>query len=77
MLPDKTRNNTNGEKNEDPLNAEQPAKSGGIKDEHVKEAYRQAEEDIEHDPDTPVPEPADDLDEGESVNLNDDETALI
>ena len=67
----------NGEKNEDLSKTDQPVKSGATTDEHVKEAYQQAEEDIEHDPDTSVPEPADDLDEGESVNLNDDETALI
>jgi hypothetical protein len=72
MIPEKTNNKAAGEKER-----EQQAGSSA-KDEHVEEAYKQAEEDIEHDPDTSVPEPIDDLDEGESVNLeDDDETALI
>jgi hypothetical protein len=72
MIPEKTNKKTEGEKEK----AQQPA--SGTKDEHVEEAYKQAEEDIEHDPDTSVPEPIDDLDEGESVNLEDDDkTALI
>jgi hypothetical protein len=72
MIPEKRNNKAAGEKEK----AQQPATSS--KDEHVEEAYKQAEEDIEHDPDTSVPEPIDDLDEGESVNLeDDDENALI
>ena len=77
MLPDKTTNNADAEKSKPALSADQQPDSSGTKDEHVQEAYQQAESDIEHDPDTSVPEPADDLDEGESVNLNDDETDLI
>lgn len=77
MLPDKTTNKTNVEKNENLSNPDQPVTPPAIKDEHVREAYKQAEADIEHDPDTSVPEPADDLDEGESINLNDDENVLI
>ncbi|MDQ6845803.1 MAG: hypothetical protein M3Z92_15910 [Bacteroidota bacterium] len=40
------------------------------KDEHVKEAYEQAEKDIGKDPELNTePEPGDDLDEGELARL--------
>jgi len=77
MFPDKKNNNENAEKSNSNTNPDEPVKSAAAKDEHVQEAYQQAEEDIEHDPDTSVPEPADDLDEGESVNLDDDENDLV
>lgn len=44
---------------------------------HTKEAYTQAESDIEKDPDFMPGNEADDLDEAESVKLNDDENDLV
>jgi hypothetical protein len=44
-----------------------------VKDEKVEEALRQAEHDIDHDPDF-KPNPNDDLDEGEIARLGDEET---
>ena len=45
--------------------------------EHVKEAHQQADADIEKDPDFMPGNEADDLDEAESVKLNDDENDLV
>ncbi|MBE7173807.1 MAG: hypothetical protein INR73_24755 [Williamsia sp.] len=45
--------------------------------EHVKEAHQQADADIEKDPDFMPGNEADDLDEEESVKLNDDENDLV
>ena len=59
--------------------APQPATKTGksTNTEHVKEAHEQADADIEKDPDFMPGNEADDLDEAESVKLNDDENDLV
>lgn len=42
-----------------------------------REAYREAEKDIETDPDLSAGSPNDDLDEGESARLGEDKTDLV
>ncbi len=62
-----------------PVNQSQPdpKKNLPADREHTKEAYEQAESDIEHDPDFMPGNDAEDLDEEESVKLNDDENDLV
>ena len=45
--------------------------------EHVKEAHEQADADMDKDPDFIPGNEAEDLDEAESVKLNDDENDLV
>ena len=52
-------------------------KDNSTDSEHVKEAHEQADADIEKDPDFMPGNEADDLDEAESVKLNDDENDLV
>ena len=67
------------EKNVKPSDAEKldEKKNDASDPGHTKEAYTQAEEDIEMDPDFMPGNEADDLDEAESVKLNDDENDLV
>jgi len=47
------------------------------KDENVSAAYKEAEKDIEQDPDLSIHHPNDDLDEGETARLGDGKNDLI
>jgi len=47
------------------------------KREHVKEAHEQADADMAKDADLSIHSPNDDLDEGETARLGEDETGLI
>lgn len=47
------------------------------KREHVKEALEQASKDIANDADLSVHSPNDDLDEGETARLGEDETGIV
>lgn len=69
MQPDK---NKQQDDQQPAVKKNEPADTG-----HTKEAYTQAEADIEKDPDFMPGNEADDLDEAESVKLNDDENDLV
>lgn len=69
MQPDKNKHN---EAHQADTKKSQPADR-----EHIKEAHRQADADIAKDPDFMPGNKADDLDEAESVKLNDDENDLV
>jgi len=47
------------------------------KKEHVKEAREEAEKDISSDADLSIHSPNDDLDEGETARLGNDETDIV
>jgi hypothetical protein len=44
---------------------------------HIRDAHKQADEDIAKDPDLSIHSPNDDLDEGELANLGGDKNDLI
>ena len=69
MQPDKNKGSQAGQP---PAKENKPADN-----EHVKEAHQQADADIDKDPDFMPGNEADDLDEAESVKLNDDENDLV
>ena len=68
MLPDKNKGKEKDEK-------KHPAKESDPQ--HTAEAFSEAQEDIEHDPDLSVHSPNDDLDEEETGRLGDDKTDLV
>ena len=45
--------------------------------ENANAAYKEAEKDIEQDPDLSIHSPNDDLDEGETARLGEDKTDLV
>ena len=51
--------------------------TGKMEDSHVKEAFREAEKDIEKDPDLSIHHPNDDLDEAETARLGEGKNDLI
>ncbi len=55
----------------------QPAQSQQDLNEHVQDAYRQAEADIANDADLSIHSPNDDLDEGETARLGDGKNSMI
>lgn len=65
------------ENNKSSNNAEPAIKNNPADNEHVKEAHQQADADIDKDPDFMPGNEAEDLDEAESVKLNDDENDLV
>ena len=71
MLPDKKKDT--GEENKEPAEHTEAAADKKA----VLAAHKQADADIEKDPDLSIHSPADDLDEGELARLNDDDSALI
>ncbi len=54
-----------------------PASKSQDLNEHVQDAYRQAEKDIANDADLSIHSPNDDLDEGETARLGDGKNGMI
>ena len=71
-----TDKNNNGMKNQTSKH-EQPQDSHAAEKKSALAAHEQAEHDMEEDPDLSIHSPNDDLDEGETARLGEDENPIV
>lgn len=67
----------NKKSNQSPENRSNAAGRASLTRDEVERAHRQAERDIDADPEFSAHSPNDDLDEGETARLGEDKTGLI